>query len=441
MTEQSGMTRRSFFKVGSAALAGTAMLRCAGGEDNTKIKEYRTLGRTGFKVSDIALGGLPKDSDVVRYAYDKGVTYFDTAESYGNGEAERAIGGAMQFMDRSKIFITTKIHFPPEETEEQLLDRFSKCLERMKTDYADALYIHAVNDVDHLSHEGFHSAVAKLKADGRLKHAGCSCHGPRGEGPSMETVLSAAVEMNKFDLMLMSYNFMNKEEAENVLALCKAKNIGTTAMKTSPGVVTVDTFDPENPTEEQAEWLKSMEERGMSREQGIERIKNFLKEQEAQIEKTKPFAEKYGVTSNEQLRMVSLQWVLNNPDMHTVCMGLRTFEDWDNYIPLSGTKVNQASLDFLRDFEYAYNGQYCRHGCTTCLASCKNKMPVSTIMRYSYYFAMQGREKHAMSKYASLTDQNGAVCMSCDAPCKGSCPHGVNIQANMVKAHSMLTLV
>ena len=45
---------------------------------------------------------------VVRYAYDKGVNYFDTAEGYGNGAAERAIGEAMQHMDRDKIFIASK---------------------------------------------------------------------------------------------------------------------------------------------------------------------------------------------------------------------------------------------------------------------------------------------------------------------------------------------
>ena len=175
--ETSGLSRRNFLKIGGAAVAGSTIPFTAGCNkvDNTKIKEYRTLGRTGFKCSDIALGGLPNDGDVVRYAYDKGVNYFDTAESYGRGEAETRIGNAMQFMDRTKIFITTKIHFEADETEEGLLERYAKCLERMKTDYADALYIHAVDNVEILNHKGFHSAIEKLKAEGRVKHAGVSC--------------------------------------------------------------------------------------------------------------------------------------------------------------------------------------------------------------------------------------------------------------------------
>ena len=441
--EMSGLSRRNFLKIGGAAVAGSTISFTTGCDkvDNTKIKEYRTLGRTGFKCSDIALGGLPNDGDVVRYAYDKGVNYFDTAESYGRGEAETRIGNAMQFMDRTKIFITTKIHFEADETEEGLLERYAKCLERMKTDYADALYIHAVDNVEILNHKGFHSAIEKLKAEGRVKHAGVSCHGPRGdEGDSMEKILTAAADDGRFDLFLLSYNFMNEEEAERVLAICKAKNIGTTAMKTSPGVVTVDDFDPENPTEQQAGWLKNMEERGMSREAAIERINNFLAGQRETIEETKPFAEKYGITSNEQLRMVSLQWVLSNPDMHTVCMGLPSFEDWDKYIPLSGTKVDQLAAEFLNDFQLAYNKQYCRHGCTKCVSACPQNLPVSTIMRYSYYFNMQKREKYAMGKYAALKDKNATACLTCSAPCADACPHGVNIQAQLLTAHSMLTL-
>jgi len=64
---------------------------------------------------------------VVRYAYDHGINYFDTAESYGDGAAERAIDDAMEFMDRKKIFITTKLHFEPEATKDELLERFGGC--------------------------------------------------------------------------------------------------------------------------------------------------------------------------------------------------------------------------------------------------------------------------------------------------------------------------
>ena len=112
-----GISRRNFVRVGGTALAGgaalggTAIPAGAGAtapvarpglfpslpRQDAKIQAYRTLGRTGFQVSDVGMGSVPlRETAVVRYAYDKGINYFDTAEGYGNGAAERAIGDAMQ---------------------------------------------------------------------------------------------------------------------------------------------------------------------------------------------------------------------------------------------------------------------------------------------------------------------------------------------------------
>ena len=70
--------------------------------------------------------------------------------------------------------------------------------------------------------------------------------------------------------MLLIYSFMNKEAGEKVLAVCKKKNIGTTAMKTTPGVLKAAPYDPENPTDEQARMIKRM--KGMSEESIHERM-------------------------------------------------------------------------------------------------------------------------------------------------------------------------
>jgi len=122
-------------------------------------------------------------------------------------------------------------------------------------------------------------------------------------------------------------------------------------------------------------------------------------------------------------------------------MRIKDFDGVDMILPMSGTKLSRANHRFLRDFEYAFSNQYCRHGCRDCMDRCPHKLPVSTIMRYSYYFAMQGREKESMVKYAGLNGHDASFCLNCDAPCKRGCPYGVSIQANLVNAHSLLTLV
>jgi aryl-alcohol dehydrogenase-like predicted oxidoreductase len=144
------------------------------------------------------MGSVPlRESNVVRYAYDKGVNYFDTAEGYGNGAAESAIGEAMQHMERDKIFVATKGRVGNDDTAAAIVDRVHKSLERLKTDYVDAYSIHAVSSVEALSHSGYHQAMDQLKAEGRVRFTGCTYHGPSNpQGISMGDLLTAAVSMS-----------------------------------------------------------------------------------------------------------------------------------------------------------------------------------------------------------------------------------------------------
>jgi len=449
--ENRNISRRNFVKFGGAAIAGSTLKlspvgKLIPGQDEAKgatIKKYKILGRTGFKVSDIGMGTTRlKDSNVVRYAYDKGVNYFDTAEGYSNGRAEKWIGEALQQMDRKKIFITSKINIKKDESTENILKRFHKCQERLQTDYIDAFCMHNVTDVTMLNHSGFHAAIKQLKAEGKVRFTGLSCHGSRRqEGDSMEKVLCAAAEDGRFDLMLFVYNFMNKEVGTKVLAACKKNNVGTTAMKTAPGVLKVDPVDPENLTNEQQEYVNRMMQRGRSKEQAIERLQQRIASQQETQEKSQPFVDKYGIKTTDQLRLTSINWVSQNPDMHTTCVSFADFDLVDKVIPLSGAKLSQAEMQFLEDYKLVFDNQYCRHGCNECVVECIYRLPVSTIMRYAYYYECQGREKDSMQKYAALKNWNASNCIGCDAPCVAACPYGVDIQANLMQAHSLLTLV
>lgn len=449
--EKRSVSRREFLGVSGAVIVGGALPLQASAssaleqkekKDSAKILSHRILGRTGFEVSDIAMGGTRnRDAGVVRFAYDSGINYFDTGESYGGGESEKLIGETMKHMDRKKIFITTKIHVRDDDTEETVLDRFRKCQERLQTEYIDAFYLHGVSDLATLEHAGFHAATKKLKAEGRLKYIGVSSHGARWgrESASMDEVLCAAAEDGRFDVMLLIYSFMNREAGEKVLAACKKKNIGTTAMKTTPGVLKVAPFDPANPTEQQSRMIERMKSRGMTEERINERMQQSVKSQEESKMKTQPFIEKYKIKTEDELRAASIQWVLQNPDMHTVCISFSDMEQIEKAVPLSGTELTRADMRFLEEYSFAFDNQYCRHGCTACAAGCPERVPVSTIMRYAYYFACQRREKDAMRKYAGLEGRDASNCVACKAPCIKSCPYGMDVQAQLLQAHSLLT--
>ena len=89
------ISRRRFLATGGAAMAVGGFLAPARAEEaaeKPRITRYRTLGRTGFRVSDVSPGcGHNTEPSVYRYAYDHGMNYFDNAEGYANGASGRAL--------------------------------------------------------------------------------------------------------------------------------------------------------------------------------------------------------------------------------------------------------------------------------------------------------------------------------------------------------------
>ena len=346
------LTRRGFLIAGGAVAVGVAaapaLTRLLAEESLPGVSRYRTLGRTGFKVGDISMGcGSIAESNVVRFAYDHGINLFDTAESYGNGDSERKIGEAMEYMQRDKIFIVTKVDIAEDQDQQDIVERFHGCLERLQSPYADALYAHGIADVDLVEYEPFLKACTQMKAESKLKYVGISSHGPRGDEPdAMDTVLIKAAESGYYDVMLLSYGFVNAEEGERVLKVCKEKNIGTTIMKSATGLMEMPVLDFENPSEQVQEWFEYLEGEGSTREEAVERIsKYFEREQssfEDRVERSKPFIEKYGIKTQDELDLKSYQWVLGNPDAHTICPSLPTFDALDRMLPLSGTQLSGA---------------------------------------------------------------------------------------------------
>ena len=241
-------------------------------------------------------------------------------------------------------------------------------------------------------------------------------------------------------MMLLVYNFLTHEDGDRIIAACKANNVGTTAMKTSPGTLRYTPVDPENLTAEQEASIQRRIRGDRTRETAIQRLVTQAQAQKELYDRTRPFADQYGIQTEEQLRLGSIHWVLQNPDMHTACVALTDFDLVDKVVALSGTKLTTAEEQMLQQFALALDNQYCRHGCFDCVEQCPEELPVSTIMRYAYYYQGQGREKYAMSKYAGLGGKDASACLDCVGSCDGACRHGIDIQSNLLQAHGLLTL-
>ena len=440
------VSRRGFLKttgmavVGGGVVSGNAAYGEAGGRSpegqegqELKIQAYRTLGRTGFQVSDIGFGaGFLTNSNVLAVALDMGVNYIDTGEHYMNGQSERAIGEVLKGRDRSSIFLTTKLNLSMGgNSKEDLKRRFQVCLDRLQTDYADCLMIHMTPRVEEVRHQGFHDAAEELKAEGRVRFLGLSNHGTehsvygRIESP-MENVIGAAAEDGRFDVALFVYNFLQKEQGERIIDACRARDMGVTLMKTNPvGVV-----------------ARASESAAGARASGriSEARERTLQEYEAWAEAAEEFKQQHGVRSATEVRDAAIKFCLDHPGVHSVCPTMNSFDELEGFIALSGRKLSTSDGPMLASYDDLLGRYYCRHACGICEPSCPYQVPINTISRYGHYFDVQSREKQAIQKYAALTGATAEGCADCEGFCEVACPYDVPVRSLLTLAHQKLTL-
>ncbi len=430
--------RRQFLKTSALGLAGAGMLgrirleasAPAATEAQPRIRRYNLLGRTGFEVSDIGIGSSRVFSAAVFQAMlEAGVNYIDTGESYGRGGSERSIGEALQGFERKKVFITSKLHLRAGESEQQVLDRFQACLERLQTDYLDCLMIHNPATTADLSHPGFHAACDRLKKEKKLRFLGVSNHGPRqaGSGEPMDEVLTAAARDGRFDVLLLIYNFIQHEPGERIMAACAEHNLGVTIMKS----------DPLGRYFETRERVAALKAEGGEVEP---RLLQSLEQLEATAAQAGDFLKKHGLSSAREIKEAAIKFILGDPRVHTVNLAVGNFEEAEQFVKLSGGSLTPRDQAGLAAFRNDCAGLYCRHACGLCERACPQRVAVNTVMRYSHYFEYSGSEKIAMAKYASMVEPNAGNCASCSGICQQNCPYGVPIHGLLSLAHRRLSL-
>jgi len=174
------LSRRDFIKTAGAAGLGSALvpvssLTAAYAGTATKVPEQmvvptRPFGQTGVDVSILSLGGVLKDTDqlVFRQAFKSGVTYWDTADSYGWGNNEKAIGNYFAKFpgDREKVFLVTKA---ASSNVQELSDKLNTSLQRMHTSYIDMYLIHYVSDVSKELTPEIKGWVERAKSKGTIR--------------------------------------------------------------------------------------------------------------------------------------------------------------------------------------------------------------------------------------------------------------------------------
>ena len=181
---------------------------------------YRTLGKTGLKVSTLGYGCMiTSDSSVISRAVDLGVTYFDTARGYQSGNNERMVGAALKG-SRNKIVLSSKSEA---KTAAAAMAELETSLKELATDHLDIWYMHSRDTVAAIPDE-LVTVWENARQQGKILHIGISTHKPNA-------IVDRVLEVGKFEVVLSTYSFAVGTANDPAYKRFGDAGIGMVAMK------------------------------------------------------------------------------------------------------------------------------------------------------------------------------------------------------------------
>jgi uncharacterized protein len=373
------LDRRSFLRKTVLGTTGVLMtssvfansqINADNSDDKPIIK--RKLGNTGIVLPIVSFGVMKADSPaLLQAALSEGIIHFDTAHGYQNGRNEEMIGEVFKDVKRDLIVLSTKVvpedinmatgKLGPGSTSKAFLNRLDISLKRLKKDYVDILYVHALGNRDGVLFPEMLEAVTRAKKEGKAKHVGVSTHRNEPE------VIRAAIESKIFEVVLTSINFKMGHFADLKKAIAEAANagIGIVAMKTMAG----------------------------------------------------------GFVDKERKIPVNckaaLKFVMQDENISTSIPGITNFDHLKENSSVNRdlvmTEKEKADTTVVSNPQ---GGLYCQ-GCETCMAKCSKKLPIPDLMRaYMYAYGYNnGRQAYELLTDLRMSGNPCGDCKECNVVC------------------------
>lgn len=312
---------------------------------------YRTLGKTGWKVIELGHGmwgmGSWTGSDdkeslaALQRSVELGVNFFDTAWVYGNGRSEKLLGNLLQSYPNKRLYTATKI--PPksfrypmkpeykldeEYPSDHLIEYVGKSLKNLGLDKLDLVLLHGWDDV-WADDDAWQKAAQELKRNGMIQAFRISIDRWEPENAVK------AIRTGLIDVVEVIYNIFDQAPEDKLFSVCREYHVGVIARVpfdegTLTGNLTLNSYWPEG------DWRNSYfgPENLKASVLRAERLQNILPN---------------GMTLPE----MALRFILTNPDVSTVIPGMRKVKNVDGNVkaseqgPLSAQLINE-----LRDHRW-----------------------------------------------------------------------------------------
>ncbi|MCJ2041746.1 aldo/keto reductase [Methylobacterium sp. J-059] len=291
--------------------------------------DYRTLGRSGLKVSPICLGtmmfgGATDEADsarIVASARDAGVNFIDTADVYNSGASEAITGRAIA-TDRHAWVLATKVANPmgdgPNDrglSRVHVLRAAEESLRRLGTDFIDIYYLHKEDHATPLDETV--RAMETLVRQGKIRHFGVSNH--RSWRIAEICRLCDAYGIDRPVVSQPYYNALNRMPETEHLPACAHFGLGVVPYSPLARGVLTGKYDPDVPPP--ADTRAGRQDARM--------MQTEWRPESLRIARTlKDHAEARGITAGQ----FAFAWVMNNRAVTAVIAGPRTMEQWTDYL-------------------------------------------------------------------------------------------------------------
>ncbi len=302
--------------------------------------EYRNMGRTGLKLSEISLGGWltfgkTVEDDVafriLDVAIDHGVNFIDLADIYARGNAERVVGRWLKGKKRSDLVISSKVYWPMSDnindrglSRKHIMESVEGSLRRLGTDYLDIYFCHRYDEETPL--EEVVRAMSDLVTQGKILYWGTSVW----EADRIEDAVAIAREWLGYQPFVEQprYNMLDRHIEDTIIPMCAEKGLGIVVWSPlAQGVLTTKYLDgiPERARVHYSQWIKQ----------------DLTPENLNQVRKLTALAGDLGLT----MAQLALAWILQRPEITSVITGASRPEQIEENVHASGVSLTQETLD------------------------------------------------------------------------------------------------
>jgi aryl-alcohol dehydrogenase-like predicted oxidoreductase len=336
---------------------------------------YRTLGKTGMKVTTVGYGCMiTSDPTVITRAVDMGINYFDTSRNYQNGQNERMVGAALG-TKRKNIFLSSKCD---EKTGAGILKEIDITLKELGTDHLDVWYLHGLDTAAQIT-DDLIEAQRKVKQQGKVRFVGVSTH-------SLPAIVDRVIE-TKLDVVLAQYNFTSAEAYGKGLDKLNQAGVGLVAMKV----------------------MAKARRRG---------------------------ADGAAPPVPAGRSAAALKWVIRNPAIATTIPSMTDIDQLEENFKVMGQAFSDADAKVLTAALQDVRPYFCSM-CGKCDGQCPKGLPARDLVRFVMYADGYGQFGLGRENFQRMSAEHQAIrCGEC-ASCAVRCPNGVRVAEQAMRAQEL----